>query len=1388
MSEPQNLGPPGQEADFDPFSSALPVELRSTPAQMEMWLSQQAGHAAGCAYNESFSVRLRGVIDDEALDRALRLLPDLHEALRGHFSADGQRFIIDPVIDVQVAQHDLTGLSAAARETEAAHLAGLDGTTPYDLEKGPLFRASIIRLGEQDRLVLLGAHHAACDGWSLDVLLADFGRLYSAFSGGAPLPAPPRHGFGDYVAYHFAPENGARLEASREFWRTALKVLPPPLSLPFDGRRPAERSFGARHASLGLPAEALAAAKALARAQHVSLFSVLMAAYGTLLHRLSGATDLVVGIPVAGHPEAGMEDCVGHLVNFVPVRFDFSSPMTFAECCRKISTAVLDAREHAFISFGEIVRELKVPRDPARVPLVAATFTHVQKYAPGKLVFANAEVDYHLNARSFETFELTLNAVEAHDGLLLKAYANADLYSQDWLSWRLRELASVLRHGCEMPNTLVASLTLVPPDEVATLTEKFNATTIDFPRDASLATLVELQCARAGDNIAIRCGEVALTYAELEGRANQLARALRARGVGRGKLVGICLERTPDMVVAVLAISKAGAGYIPLDPAFPVERVAYMVESSQLAMVVSQSNLGAIHGCAPERTLEIDTERAAVGTLPKTPLERDAQSAQPEDVAYVLYTSGSTGKPKGVAVHHRAAVNFLNSMAKTPGLGPDDRLLAVTTLSFDIALLELMLPLIVGAQIVLASREQVLDGAALLGLLARHDVTVMQATPATWRLLIASGWTGHARFRALCGGEAMPPELAEALLGRVMELWNMYGPTETTVWSTCGRVTRPAGGITVGRPIDNTVIRILDGDMRLVPIGIPGEIYIGGEGVALGYLHRPDLTSERFVSDPFAAGARLYKTGDLGRWRGDGELDVLGRADFQVKVRGYRIELGEIEAVLVAHPSVKQAVVVPREHRPGDVRLVAYLQTNDAVADEKELRAHLRRALPEYMVPQHFMTVASFPTTPNGKIDRKALPAPEAGPAAAPSAGPRTPTQERILTIWRELLKRDGLAIDDDFFDVGGHSLLCVMLIAEIKKELGVQLPFSQVLRSPTIAGLAEVVDAEKAPASEPATAEASDLVVLRRGGSEKVFFVFDGFGEILPYLNLARRLPPRFDVYGVLPPRLPGVPLASTSVRDMARHCVEQIRQKQPEGPYTIGGLCAGGVVAFACAEQLEEQQAEVAELILLDAVAPTTRQRPWRIAGQRWQRFRAGLLQSWSSPPALGAAESDLSAAAGYGGVPVQVAGTALGKVRALIGYEARNQLANLSASVRFRVLEYMLANKLAWPPWLPPLEVADIYANARERYRPGRVRAPIVLVRAGDGDDVASEMVLDPLLGWADRSSQPLRVIDAPGGHSSMLQEPNVAFIAEELVKHLERDDPRLPSRAGLTQSSL
>ncbi|HSK04398.1 MAG TPA: amino acid adenylation domain-containing protein, partial [Kofleriaceae bacterium] len=1053
-------------------------EAPSTEPQREVWLADRLGPEASLAYNESVSLHLRGELDVAALRHAVRALPARHDALRSTFGADGLTIRAGEIPELEVPLRDLEPLLPEARQAELAAITARHVGEPFDVERGPLVRAELVRLAADHHVLVFTGHHIVLDGWSYWVIVKDLAALYGIATGSrsAPLPAAPS--FLDYAAACAARADAADTRDNERWWVERFADGVPVLDLPTDRPRPPVRSTRAGREDHVLPADLLAAVRKLGAGLGASLFATLLAGFDAVLHRLTGATDLVVGIPAAGQAAAGLEGLVGHCVNMLPLRNRLARTERFADHVKAARATMLDAYEHQDVTFGRVLQMLPIARDPSRLPLISVMFNIDQALTGEGHSLPGVALELASNPRTHETFELFVNAVDTGAGMRLECQYNRDLFDAATVRRWLAAFETLLRGAVADPDQAIGKLPILAEEDRRALAA-WNATEADYPRTARIEELIAATARRAPERVAVRSGDRTLTYGQLAQRAAAIAAELRAPGVRTGDRVGLLVERDTDLLPSILGVLSAGAAYVPLDPAFPVERLRFMVEDAGLAAIVTTSAIavGAANVIGGVPAVVLDDIHADAEVEPLTgPLSLPGTA---EDAAYVIYTSGSTGKPKGVAVPHRAVVNFLTSLAREPGMTERDVVVAVTTLSFDIAVLELLLPLTVGAEIVLATRDVASDGGALAGLLEQHRATIMQATPASWRMLLEAGWRGGPAFKALCGGEAMPRELAEALHPRVGELWNMYGPTETTVWSTCERIADPAGPILIGRPIANTKVHILDEDQQPVPIGVVGEIYIGGDGVAIGYLGRPELTAERFLPDRTRVepGGRLYRTGDLGRWRarpdgsggasgGAGAIECLGRTDFQVKVRGYRIELGEIEVALARHPAIAQAAVVAREDRPGDVRLVGYVVTRggDAGPSDEALRKHLASALPDYMIPARFVALPALPLTGSGKVDRKALPAPS-GPAVAGEGAavpPRTPTEELVARAYQEALALPRVSIHDDFFALGGHSLLVAQMTAKLGRALGRTVSMRAGFHHPTVASLAAHLDGER--------------------------------------------------------------------------------------------------------------------------------------------------------------------------------------------------------------------------------------------------------------------------------------------------------------------------------------
>jgi len=1000
-----------------PRTEPLPLSF----AQERLWFLDQL-EPGSPLYNVPVALRLKGQLDLDAFAVTFREIVRRHEALRTSFGgADGKPVqVIEPEASLDVPLVDISHLPADEREAALARLAEEEARKPFDLRRAPLLRVQAIKLAEDEHAVLATLHHIVSDGWSLGVLVNEIAALYS----GRTLPELAVQ-YADFAVWQRGRLTGELagdwLETETGHWRSALAGASTVLDLPTDHPRPARQSFRGRHLPVELPAGLVERVKTLAQDEGSTLFMALLAAFETLLHRYTGQEDFLVGSPVANRTREEVEPLIGFFVNTLALRARVGGDPAFRELVGRVKGVTLDAYAHQDLPFERLVEALEPERDLSRSPLFQVLF--VLQNAPFEpLVLPNLLLEPLELESGTSKFDLSLYFMERPDGRLGGFLEIDTALFEEATAYRLLEhFRTLLESAVTNPSGRVSELALLSRAERRQVLKGWNETAAELPQ-TTVASLFEQQVQRAPEAVAVSQGETRLTYSELDERAESLASHLRSQGIGPESRVGIQMERTPDLLVAVLGVLKSGAAYVPLDPSHPQERLNLILEAARPHTVLTQ--IGRVEAPSPA-----EQGRVGEGSL-----------------AYILFTSGSTGRPKGVQISQRALANFLLSMVREPGLDADDVLLAVTTLSFDIAGLELLLPLLVGARVEIATREEASDAELLKKRLA--GATVMQATPATWRMLLDAGWEGG-DLKALCGGEALPSDLAARLLPRVGSLWNMYGPTETTIWSATRRVTEEEEGssIAVGGAIANTSLYVLDRRLEPVPVGIPGELCIGGEGLARGYLDAPDLTAERFVPDPFAGG-RMYRTGDLVRWRPDGRIEFLGRIDFQVKVRGFRIELGEIEAALAAHPEVHQAVAGLR----GD-RLVAWI-----VADgEADLREHLKGRLPEYMVPSVFVVLDSFPLTPSGKVDRKALPEPQAT-GERKHVAPRGPMEELIAGIWSELLGVTQVGSDDSFFELGGHSLLATQLVSRLRRAFGVELPVRQLFESPTLAGLAGLV------------------------------------------------------------------------------------------------------------------------------------------------------------------------------------------------------------------------------------------------------------------------------------------------------------------------------------------
>jgi amino acid adenylation domain-containing protein len=1192
--------------------SALPLSF----AQERMWTLHQI-EPASAAYHIVHADRLRGALDVRALQDAWRTVVQRHELLRARVPAtDGTpEIVVDQPFERLWSFVDLS-IEGARAESVLTDLLDNQAHEPFDFQTGPLSRLTLVRLAANEHVLILRLHHIVADQWSVALIRRELGVLYDTEGNPDRVTLPPTDlHFVDYAAWQRESLNGSRWDRLLAHWRDRLEGVEP-VTLPSLQPRSRRLMFDGEQVSVPLPVGLLDQVDTLARQSGATPFMVMMAAFATLLYRYTGRDDLPIGTPIAGRSRVELERIVGVFINTLVLRVQVQPEQNFASLLSDVQQVTFDATAHHEMPFERLVAALAPTRTEGQMPLAPVMFNLLNTPA-ATLQLAELDTESIDVPKRASAVDLTLT-VDTHKHSLTVEFRRDIITAAgayQFLAHYLRTLEAVAND----PRVPIANIPLLNPAEVEWL-DAINQTARAFDTDTGIETLVARQAAISGGRVAITCGDESLTYAELEDRVTRLAAALRRLGVGPDVLVGICLQRSQHVPVALLAVLKAGGAYVPLDAELPRARLHRIIHDSHLRLALvdrhTAAQLETLGGLELIRVENLNPDSSATVASTKAPTG--------DDLAYVLYTSGSTGEPKGVEIPRRALSNLLLAMQERPGIDAEAVMVATTTFSFDIAALELLLPLTVGARVAIARREEAADGAALLALLQRTQATILQATPTTWRMLLEAGWDGSPAITVFCGGEALSTNLARGLTSRSHHVWNLYGPTETTIWSTAERITPDTDVIGIGQPLANTSVYVLDARHQRVPVGVPGELYIGGLGVARGYLGRPDLSAERFFADPFSArpGARLYRTGDLVRVRPEGRLEFLGRLDTQVKLRGYRIELSEIELALAEHQDVNQAVATIREVG-NDSTLVAYLvRRKGARLRDDELRSFLRERLPAYMVPAFFTVVDALPTTPNGKLDRKALPPPT--PLAAPEdTTPRSKTEVALAEMWSVLLKKPHVHVGHDFFTLGGHSLLAMKLVALVQKRFGVSLPPGMLFEQPTLGGLAARID-EMLREPHKSRRIQHGLVKMASGGDATSLVWLHGIGgEVFTYMALARHLGKRRPVYGIAADWSTGPQGQPLTVETMAERYVAELRAVQPMGPYHLGGFCGAAMIALEMARQLERTGQRVGIIIALDYPLAPLDAFPTGLA-----RWRAGLrnARKWLTQDAMKSSGGDL------------------------------------------------------------------------------------------------------------------------------------------------------------------
>jgi amino acid adenylation domain-containing protein len=1053
-----------------PINSEIQEHIQPTPrnedlslsfAQQRLWFLDQL-EGVNDNYNLFQALQIQGSLNLPALEKAINGIIERHEVLRTNFPIKGE-YPLQAIASYELQKIpviDLQELSEEEQTFQVEKLINQEAQTPFDLTKDILLRSKIICLGEQSHILLLTMHHIASDGGSFSILTKELSSLYEAECLGKPYPlAPLSIQYADFAVWQRKCLTGAVLEKHLTYWKKQLADVTPLLSLPTDYPRPPLQSFQGDTFHFSLDQELELKLRNLSQKEGTTLFITILTAFKILLWYYSSQEDIVVGSPITNRNRPEIEPLIGFFVNNLVLRTKIDANLNFCELLQKVHRTTLEAYEHQDLPFEKLVEELKPERNLSYSPLFQVMLAFNNNEAKTWNLPGLKISPLPINNKTAK-FDLILSIRETSQKLLASWEYNTDLFKNSTIERMTEHFQVLLKEFVSNPLQPISQLSLLTATESQQILRDWNQTQSNYVYQP-VYKLFEAQAEKTPAQIAVIFQEQKLTYGELNQKVNQLAHYLQKLGVKSETLVGVYVQRSLEMLITLLGILKAGGTYLALDHSYPQQRIAYMLEDSQPFLLLTSkellSRLPDYHG----KIIVWEKDREEIESQSKDNLISEINLS---NLAYLIYTSGSTGNPKGVQISHQSLTNLLQSMLMALGLTPKDVLLAITTISFDIAAVELYLSLIIGAKLVIASTEVTLDGQQLQKAIAQHQVTVMQATPTTWQMLIQAGWQSNTetRLKILCTGEALSQQLAQELIGRSEQVWNLYGPTEATIWSTTYHVENlpdnSSSYIPIGRPLANTEIYILNRYLKPLPIGIRGELYIGGKGIARGYLNRKKLTAEKFMNNPYGKG-KLYKTGDLAKYLEDGNIEFLGRIDNQVKLRGFRIELGEIEANLNHYPQIKESIVIAKENEQGDKYLVAYLinKDKDNQPKIKELREFLGQKLPDYMIPSAFVFLDQFPLTPNGKIDKRELPEPDFQSSKEEKfIAPRNEIEIKLAKIWQEVLRREKIGINDNFFALGGHSLSATQVVSRIRHIFGTEFPLKYLFEFPTIRELGD--------------------------------------------------------------------------------------------------------------------------------------------------------------------------------------------------------------------------------------------------------------------------------------------------------------------------------------------
>lgn len=1344
-----------------------PGELPLSFTQERFWLLDQL-KPGNAAFNIPMAVRMIGNLNVSALERSLSEIVRRQESLRTTFDlvngVPAQR--VHPPEPLSLSILDLRVIPEQARDAKAHAHMDAEFSQPFDLARGPLLRAGLLRFGQDDHMLLLTLHHSIFDGWSMGVFNRELAVLYAAFSREEPSPLPNLGvQYADYAIWQRAQARQRTLTGQLEYWVGQLQGAPTLLQLPVDRPRRAVQAFCGGRYMFHLHRNLTDALRQLGRDEGATLYMTLLAAFQTMLLRYTAQEDLVVGTPIAGRTQVEIEEMIGCFLNTLVLRTDLSGDPSFRELLGRTRAVTLAAYAHQEVPFEQILETLNPSRDASFSPLVQVMFI-LQNAPMGALELAGLTLQPIEVNNGTTKYDLTLEVVERPDGLQASLQYDVDLFDESTIvrmADHYQNLLSAIVADCDRR---LSQLPMLTAGEERQIFVEWTATEDTYADDLTLIAQFEAQVDRTPNAVAFIHDDEIVTYHELNERANQLAWYLRGLGVGPEILVGVCLGRSISLVVALLGIYKAGGAYLPLDPGYPLDRLAYMLEDARAAFLLTERRHTWLFAADTPQAICLDQVSDLIGQEPRQNLGESAGAAS--HLAYVLYTSGSTGKPKGAAVEHRQLLNRLAWMWKTYPFVAGEVGCQKTSINFVDSLWELFGPLLRGVPSVILPDEVLRDAPAFLNVLAAHGVTRLWVVPSFLRALLEAYPDLQRRVPDLTfwatGGEPLSPELYRLFCACLPEckLVNIYGASEffDATWYECGEASASLPTIPMGRPISNMRAYVLDSRQEAVPIGVPGELYIAGDGLAREYIHHPELTAERFNMRQIGAKAeeRLYRTGDLARWRPDGYLEYLGRRDHQVKIRGFRVEPAEIEKVLAAHANVREGIVVVREKARGEHELLAYAVLRRPLAIDaasRDVRSFLEGHLPAHMLPTELIILEAFPLTPSGKVDRARLPAPVRGKrrnGVAPAA-PQTAEERELVAIWEQTLKRQPIGIDDDFFELGGHSLLAVRLFGEIERAFGASLPLTTLLRAPTVRRLAEAV------AGHRETGIARSLIAIQEKGSKPpLFCVHPLGGGALGYTSLARHLGAEYSVYGLQARGFDGKGDPDTSIEEMAAHYLSEIRATQPYGPYYLCGLSAGGVIAFEIAQQLERVGEHVALLAMFDSHPVNIKRGPeWRRVDPRALLQLAADLAYYvvdfiavTSPEQRSRALRRFISAvqSRFTGGMVETSGKPDKRIGALL----------FESWVQERISE--LPEHIA--------RCAAAHALALKRYVPGRYSGKVTVFRARIQRPFSPHL---SDLGWG-ALAQDVETHRVPGNHVSLVYEPHVRVLAVRIKDCMAR----------------